>query len=563
MSLRKSGYRGVQTEGISPLRGPAILRADKHLIEERLPASVARFLQFVACSDLISMLPNLPILNPRRTKQEILLHAETRRTSDWDVHAAHRNYGSLVSAQVAASLLSFASTWLTARALGPAGYGGLAAVLAASQCASQLGISWTSPSLVRFGCEEFVGTGRVTSAFWTRLGLMLPNLFLLLIASRWWLPPLCNLLHLPGEAEALVLIHLVASAAWIHVQQALLAAKLPRFAAALLATERVQVLFSLLALAALGKLSWTSATWAYVLSPALACGTGLWRLRPFLGSHRPFEARLLGSMVRFSLPLIPYSAIGYFSTQYLDAIFITRLLSQAELGIYWVAFQVAGVMMQLPLLAGTLLLPYFITAQASSRDGSVERFFNDLLPALTLAWSTVCALVAALGSYLVPLLLGPAFQSLAAPLWPLAAACAVAGPNLMGYAPLSNAKSATYVAAGAAIVSATTNLTLNAVLIPRWGLAGCAWATTFAYSASLIATAHFIRRRLGVRPTWIAVALTPALAGAALSVWQARGLGAIAVSLCVAALVAARHRHAVRKALQLGLGRPAPAAAAL
>lgn len=508
----------------------------------------------------------LTILNPDRTEPDLpvlLVQEENRRTAHWDARSGPRNYVALVSAQAAASLLALASTWMAARSLGPHGYGGVVALIAASQCLNHLALAWSSVSLVRFGCEEFVESGRVAKAFWTRLTLLLPNLLLVLVCAPWWLPPLGELLHLPGEARALVLFHLVATTVWIHVQQALQAAKLPRLAAALLGFERAQIFLSLAALAAVGKLSFLSAAWAYVLSPSLACAAGLWRLRPLLHTDRWLDLSLLRSMLRFSLPLIPYAAIGYFSTQHLDAIFITRFLSHAELGIYWVAYQLAGVMMQLPLAAGSLLLPYLITTQASRRDDGVERFFLDLLPALTLAWSTLCAVVAALACLILPLLFGPAFHGLERSLWPLLAACAVAGPNLVGFAPLSNARSATYIAALAALVAATVNLALNAFLIPRWGLAGCAWATLLAYVACLTAIAYLIRLRVGIRSSWIALALTPALGGAALAVWKPQGTIPIAGSLLIATLVAVRHRYAVGRAIDIGLGRSAPAGAAL
>lgn len=82
---------------------------------------------------------------------------------------------------------------------------------------------------------------------------------MILAASHWWLPALGNLLHLPAEAHALVLVHLVASSASAHAQQGLQAAKLARLAAALLAAEHAPVLLSLLVFAALGHLSWSNA----------------------------------------------------------------------------------------------------------------------------------------------------------------------------------------------------------------------------------------------------------------------------------------------------------------
>src|SRR5690348_14397743 len=79
-----------------------------------------------------------------------------RQSAAWDLLHAPKNYLALLTAQVVASLLSFASVWLATRYLGPAGYGGVVGFIAASQVVMQVTVSWTSTSVARYGCEEFV-----------------------------------------------------------------------------------------------------------------------------------------------------------------------------------------------------------------------------------------------------------------------------------------------------------------------------------------------------------------------------------------------------------------------
>src|SRR5262249_20653151 len=98
-----------------------------------------------------------------------------RRTPDWDRRQGTSNFLALVRAQVASGGLAFAATWLATRVLGVGGYGGLAAILAASQITGQIVLEWSSVSLWRYGCEEFVQTGRITAAFWTRLMVLGAN----------------------------------------------------------------------------------------------------------------------------------------------------------------------------------------------------------------------------------------------------------------------------------------------------------------------------------------------------------------------------------------------------
>ena len=73
--------------------------------------------------------------------------ASERQSSTWDIRNAPRNYISLVVFQAGSAFFSFASVWLITRYLGAQGYGGIVAVIAASQVAQVL-INWTSMSAI-------------------------------------------------------------------------------------------------------------------------------------------------------------------------------------------------------------------------------------------------------------------------------------------------------------------------------------------------------------------------------------------------------------------------------
>src|SRR5687768_10761977 len=104
----------------------------------------------------------------------------SRRDATWDLAQGPKNYVSLVSAQAASAVLSFAAVWLATQLLGSTGYGAVVAIIAASQAIGQLTVNWTSVSLWRCGLEEFVTTGRVSKAFWTRFWIFVPNVLLVL-----------------------------------------------------------------------------------------------------------------------------------------------------------------------------------------------------------------------------------------------------------------------------------------------------------------------------------------------------------------------------------------------
>ena len=468
-----------------------------------------------------------------------------RREPGWDLRHGRTNYAFLVLAQGASAVLAFASIWISTRYLGPAGYGGVVAIIAASLAVGYLTVNWTAASLSRYGIEEFVETGKIAKTFWTRFLILAPNLLLVLAASPLWLPRVASWLHLSTQAYPLIISHIITQALWIQVQQGLQGAKLMRWQGGLQALERALIFLILLVVALSGMASLVSVTLAYILVPLAMCIVGLVRLRRLIYPGVTFDRATLKRLIVFSVPLFPSSFIGYFSSNYLDAFFITRFLSVAALGVYSVAYQLSGTVLQLPLLAGSLLLPLFVTLQTKAPGERLARFLGEVLPFLTLTWSVICVSVAAVASYFVPLVFGPQFRESATLLWPLMANAALAAPVLMGYFPISNAKATTYITFVNATISASLNVALDLILIPLYGLQGCAWATVIAFLASMIVTAYLVGRKVTANQTWAPLATLPALVGASVSLLYPSIAVAWAASMLVAALLVYQYRRSL------------------
>ena len=444
-----------------------------------------------------------------------------------------------MGAQGGSALLSLLAAWWVTRCLGARDYGVVVAVLTLSQTVSQLMLQWSSTALVRFGTEEFVRTGRLEQAFWVRTWLLALCLGAAAATSPAWHPLLAGWLRLPEGLTGIVLAHLGATAVWTHAQLALQAVKLPRRQAALQVLERLGVFTGLLVLASVSPPKPWIWVWPYVVSPLIAAAAALILLASYVGRPRLVGVTVLRPMLRFSLPLIPYFAVGYFSTSLLDAFFLLRTHTHQELASYSISYQAAGSLMQLPALAGSLQLPLLITLEAAGRGAGVQRLFGQVLPIACLAWTVACVSLAALGSTLFPLLLGPSLRDTGALLWPLLAAAAIAGPVMLGYGPLTNARGSTHAAMRAGVVSSGVNVGLNYLLIPRLGLAGCAWATVAAYAVSLLILEDSARRLVGAPVSRLAWTSLPAVvaalvAGSGLGAWVSWGMG-VGASLAVAA----------------------------
>jgi Na+-driven multidrug efflux pump len=89
------------------------------------------------------------------------------------------------------------------------------------------------------------------------------------------------------------------------------------------------------------------------------------------------------------------------------------------------------------------------------------------------------------------------------------AASVVAFPVAVGYAAFSNSTSTTYISMFAAIFSAFTNIAANFILIPRYGMIGCAWATVIAYFVSVSVFATLLKRAVKMPFSWTVWAILP------------------------------------------------------
>ncbi len=468
-------------------------------------------------------------------------HDQQRRSVTWDVSAGPRNYLQLVGTQLLSSLASLLTVWILTRVLGAAGYGRVAALIAAAMLIGMVALNWSAMALARIGCEEFVETGRITDTFWTRTGILLLNWLLVLVTAPLWFRALASWLQLNNEMQFWLLVYLASLSAWAHVQYALQAAKLQGLVGRLLALERLLILSGAILLALNGA-SLTKIVAAYASGALAAAVGGLWRLRHLIGRVRGLNPALAGRVLLFSLPLIPQSLISYFSTNYLDAWFILHYRSSADLGVYSLAYQLAGTAMQLPVLASSLLLPMFTTLEVKQDDQRLAVYAHDILPVLSLGWAAAGTFITGALVVFLPLVFGAQFAQAAPLIWPLMAACVIVGPMSMGYGPLLNAKSATTAIAVSALAGAGANVLLNFALIPRWGMLGCAWATVGAYLINLLVGAYLLWRVSGLSGGWVLEAILPPICGAAFAGATGNNWLAFLLTLAIIFCLALAHR---------------------
>jgi O-antigen/teichoic acid export membrane protein len=442
-----------------------------------------------------------------------LLQPSERRSANWDLQNAVPNYVSLILSQGGSAIFALASVLFLTHFIGKEGYGGVVAVIAASQIV-QILVNWTGFAVVRFGVDEFVETGHITRTFWLRLLVLLPNLLLVFLLSRFWFQPLAQWLKLSNEVFGLLILHFVSSTLWLHLQFSLQGAKMPKTQGILLTIERVLIFFGLLICWGLGQLTALNAVFCYAVVPLSMTAVGFWLLRKVIFGDFSLSWNITKDLLKYSIPLLPFSLIGYFSSGYVDAVFVSSFLSTGELGVYWVASTISGQILQLPTLANSLLIPLFITLNRESQTQKTQQFFKHILPSLTLFWGLFCNLTAFLSYFLFPLVFKKEFVGAIPPFWILLSMSVLGLPVLIGYSALSHATSKTYISMIAALVSAAANFIFNLWLIPQYGMIGCAWATAMSYLASVVMFAALLKRENLMPISWLFQAILPALGGA-------------------------------------------------
>lgn len=436
------------------------------------------------------------------------------------------------------------NVWL-ARILGASEYGRLALMVMASQVLLTLGASWTLPALIRYGAQEHALHGSVLRTARARTGVMVPSLAVLL-AIVWLLrEPLARYLDVPANGVAVLVVHIVALALSQTIGGVLQAGGRMALYGMTLLADRLLVLGVLAVLTALVPLDAvrTIAASAFAsLAVVIAGGAVLMRL----GMLRAVAAASVPvrEFVRFSVPQIGGSWAGLFGSQWIDYVIIRRYLTLADLGLYALAFQIAGSVQQLIISAVTVLMPRFSAMVALDQHQEIRRILGRLVPLGLLAFSIGIAALILSADWFVPAIFGERFAPAVPPLLVLL----VASLGVALFSPLSTALAAygvVWPVTLAVVLAVIVNFVLDLLLIPSYGILGSAVATAGSYAVSSATVLFLSARRLGVDAFGYALFVLPALAVYLPLLTLGRPLAygvAVGLALVSVALIAVRFR---------------------
>jgi O-antigen/teichoic acid export membrane protein len=215
-----------------------------------------------------------------------------------------------------------------------------------------------------------------------------------------------------------------------------------------------------------------------LLGEAISLPARLFLIRDHLALA--FSRTLVSRLLPIGLPLIP-TAIAYWVFLTSDRVMLSKLSTFEQVGLYGVANATVGPL----LLAGGIISqawsPHALQMY-TERPGEASVMFGRFLTYVLAFMGFLCVLFSAFASELVHLFTSPSFYPAAGAVPPLALALVAYATTFVTAIAISLKKRTRYLAIYSAYTAAL-NVILCALLIPRFGQLGAAWATTTAYVA--------------------------------------------------------------------------------
>ena len=236
----------------------------------------------------------------------------------------------------------------------------------------------------------------------------------------------------------------------------------------------------------------TLAVAAQLAGTALAAGVALVLVARLARVRLWLDRSLAREMTSFSLRSY-VGTIFQFLSYKLDLLILTALAGVTEAGYYVVAVALAERLWDLPSAVRVALQPHVTGAPREEAVAVTARFSRGLV---LLSLLGALALLALAGP-LVRLLFGGAYRPAVVALLLLVPGAALFSSSKLLSAFLV-ARGQPQIPSAIAGLGVLVNVPLNLALIPRWGIAGCAVASSVTYALLSVATMTVIVRRYGV-----------------------------------------------------------------
>ncbi|MEE9552855.1 MAG: oligosaccharide flippase family protein [candidate division Zixibacteria bacterium] len=197
-----------------------------------------------------------------------------------------------------------------------------------------------------------------------------------------------------------------------------------------------------------------------------------------------FDTKLLKSMLRYSIPLIP-AGIAIWGINGINRVFMLHYLDYNQIGLFSVASKFV-VIITLSVIAFQLAWPHFSLSNMNSPDSA--ELFSGIFNIFTAGGIWLVLGVTLFSEVLIRFAMTPEYIPAAGAVMPLALGMFLYG--LFYFFSTGNVFTKTTSRIVPPLVLAiSVNIALNLIITPRYGFVGAAWVTAFSYlvmSASMM-----------------------------------------------------------------------------
>ena len=213
------------------------------------------------------------------------------------------------------------------------------------------------------------------------------------------------------------------------------------------------------------------------------------------GSARPTYDRAVWLELQTAAMPLGFFLITLTLYTYIDTVILGVMRTDAETGWYAASYRVYEGLMYAPSAFATVLTPRFSQMFIDDRKG-LRSLFQRSLFASAAAGLVIGGAAVLLARPMMMLFYGPAYEAAVPPLQVLA------GGSMFVFCTwiLHSAAIAINLdrrLVGTTAIGLVTNIALNVLFIPRWGITGAAWATVIAEGVTVTLLLMQLQRRLG------------------------------------------------------------------
>lgn len=406
------------------------------------------------------------------------------------------NFFYIFSSQAISGLFFVVSLILLTRTLGPEQFGIFALFKLTGDFFFAVCVGWSSAAVIRYGSEEMAKEEKLIKTFFARSILVLVSLVVVVTAVLIFRFPLSSFTHIPSRLLCFLLIFYACSFTFSDFVRILLQAGLQFKASSLQKVVESALFPFLIFLVLFIKVSVTPVSMAFLLCLSMLAGgvSGLVFLKKQHFSPMRFSFDYLRRILSFSLPVIFLALMGY-CVSWVDIFVIRLYLSSREVGIYHAAYTLMRYLDQIPASLNIIMVPYFVQGIVQNETKLISFYSNRLLSQWMFIFSFLTLLFFLAGKPIILLFFGKAFYASYEVLLVLLSCVGMRlYAALLG--PLFNAYEMTRTSTLVSMVVAATNILLDFLFVPYFGIYGAAYATGISFSLSFFLYGCITMKRL-------------------------------------------------------------------